>query len=115
MPMPQPQIRRFPWTEKLTLAGMDTLVLLVAYLLMGFPRTDDSPAWVRYDLNNLIAHIALTAVTVGWFWVGLEHYGRRRPFWTELREIGRTVGFMFLMAGATVFYAGLDTGRSMYL
>ena len=110
-----PRVPKFPWTQKLMLAGVDALILLAAFALLGFPRADDAAAWVRYDLNNLAVHIALTAITIGWFWVGLEHYARRRPFWDELRETFRTLSVMLLLAGATVFYAGLDTGRATYL
>lgn len=110
-----PHLPKFPWIQKLALGGADALVLLGAFALLGFPRGDDSPAWVRYDLNNLTAHIALAAITVYWFWVGLEHYARRRPFWDELREIFRTLSVMVLLAGATVFYTGLETGRAVYL
>ena len=110
-----PRVPTFPWTQKLVLVGVDALILLAAFALLGFPRADDAAAWVRYDLNNLAVHIALTTITVGWFWTGLEHYGRRRPFWDELREVFRALSVVFLLAGATVFYAGLDTGRGMYL
>ncbi|OFZ97471.1 MAG: hypothetical protein A3H35_11955 [Betaproteobacteria bacterium RIFCSPLOWO2_02_FULL_62_17] len=101
--------------QKLALAGADTLVLLGVFALLGFPLADDVPAWVRYDIKTLAVHCALVAITVGWFWTGLEHYARRRPFWDELRDILRTLSFMFLLAGATVFYAGLDAGRGTYL
>ncbi len=109
------RVPKFPWIQKLVLAGADALILLTIFALLGFPRADDAAAWVRYDLNNLGVHVALTAITIGWFWIGLEQYARRRPFWDELREIFRTLSMMFLLAGATVFYAGLDTGRGVYL
>ena len=110
-----PRVPKFPWVQKLVLVGMDALILLAAFALLGFPRADDAAAWVRYDLNNLAVHIALASITVAWFWIGLEHYARRRPFWDELRETFRALSVMFLVAGATVFYAGLDTGRGVYL
>ena len=50
-------------------------------------------------------------LTLGWFWFLLEHYGRRRPFWDELRELLRVLGTMFLIAGAMAFLVTQDTSR----
>ena len=99
--------RQSYWASKLMLAGTDTLVLTASYATLAFTETTDQ--------HSLLSHLALTAIMLVWFWVGLEHYGRRRPFWDELREIYRTLGTLLLLAGATIFYAGLETGRSMTL
>lgn len=113
--------RRTQWRRKayrpvkLTLACTDTLVLLVAFAWLGLPGTHDSGAYASHGATTLYVHLALTLATVGWFWVGLEHYARRRPFCDELREIAQTLGIATMLAGATIFYAGVGAERGATL
>ncbi len=104
-----------PWLEKLTLAGVDTLILLGVFLALSWPATDDINRWSRLDRATVIGHGVVIVLTIGWFWLLLEHYARRRPFWDELREIFRVLAVMFMVSGAAAFVAGLETGRGSHL
>jgi Undecaprenyl-phosphate galactose phosphotransferase WbaP len=102
------RLPRFHWTQKLTLAGVDALVMLLAFAVDTFPAADDLSAWLRLDPNSLYIHCALVALVVGWFWVVLEHYGRRRTFFDELREIFHVVFIAFLLSSTTILLTGAD-------
>lgn len=104
-----------PWLEKLTLAGVDILILLGTFLTLSWPAGDDLNRWSHLDRNTVIGHAIVIALTIGWFWLLLEHYARRRPFWDELREICRVLAVMTLVSGAIAFVVGLETGRSSHL
>lgn len=103
------------WSVKLTLASFDVLVMLAAYAILGFPDFDEPLALRQFDKKNLLTHAFLVLITVSTFWVMLEHYTRRRPYWDELREIFRTLWVQMLLAGAAVFYLGLESGRGLTL
>ena len=101
--------------QKLTLAGVDTLILLGTFLALSWPEANDINRWSRLDRDTVIGHGVVIVLTIGWFWLLLEHYARRRPFWDELREIFRVLAIMFMVSGAAVFVTGLETGRSSHL
>jgi len=101
--------------QKLTLASVDTLVLLGTFLALSWPEANDINSWSNLDRATVIGHSAVIVLTIGWFWLLLEHYARRRPFWDELRETFRVLAIMFMVSGAIAFVAGLETGRSSHL
>lgn len=103
------------WPPKLILAGTDLLLLLVLFNWLGFPAGHDIPGWLNYDLRNLSVHTALSFFTVGWLWLIVEHYTRRRPFWDELQQTLRTLGYIFLIAATAVFFIGLETDSLTHL
>ena len=105
----------YPRLEKFTLAGVDTLILLGTFLAISWPASDDINQWSRFDRNIVIGHGIIVALAIGWFWLLLEHYARRRPYWDELREIVRVLLVMFMVAGATAFAAGIESGRANFL
>lgn len=104
-----------PWLEKFTLASVDTLILLGTFLALAWPAAGDINRWSRFDRTAVIGHGIVIVVTIGWFWLLLEHYARRRPFWDELLEILRVLAVMFMISGAAAFVAGLETGRGNHL
>lgn len=106
---------RFSWTQRLTVAGMDAFLLFAAFALLVFPGRDDFSAWFRFDIGSVTIHIALVGFTVSWFWVVLEHYHRRRPFWDELREVLHVVFISLLLASMAVVVTGADISRVGYL
>lgn len=108
-------LKSYPWLEKLSLAGIDTLVLLGTFLALSWPASDNINHWSRLDRSTVISHGMIIIITIGWFWLLLEHYARRRPFWDELREIIRVLTIMFMVSGAAAFIAGLETDRSSHL
>jgi undecaprenyl-phosphate galactose phosphotransferase len=101
--------------SKLTLAGGDLLVMLSAIALLAFPDINDPVSMKRFDTKELLTYITLTFLTVAWFWIALEHYARRRPFWDELRETLKVVSVLILLGAATIFYGGIDIGRGRAL
>lgn len=105
----------YPWLEKFTLASVDTLVLLGTFLALSWPASDDINRWSRLDRTTVIGHGVVIVLAISWFWLLLEHYARRRPFWDELREIVRVLAVMFVVSSAAAFVAGLETGRSSHL
>jgi Undecaprenyl-phosphate galactose phosphotransferase WbaP len=114
-PVGIPILPTHPWLQKLTLAGVDTLILLGTFLALAWPASDDINRWSRLDRASIIGHGVVVVLTIGWFWLLLEHYARRRPFWDELREIFRVLAVMFMVSSAAAFVAGLETGRSSHL
>jgi|GEM_PF-16422 len=100
-----------PWIEKFTLVGIDALVLLGTFLAFAWPISDDIQRWSRIDHNTVLGHGIIVAMTLGWFWMLLEHYARRRPFWDELREMLRVLTIMGMVSGAATFVVGLEAGR----
>lgn len=103
------------WIPKLFMAGFDAFWLVAAYLALGIPNDENIAMLLRYDARQAFIHLSLVAITVLCFWIYFEQYARRRPLWDELREIFRTVLLALLLAGAALFYAGLDAGRELIL
>lgn len=93
------------WPEKITLASTDALVLTAAFLIVGSQG--------QISANNMVVHLGLTLLTIGWFWVIKEHYLRRRPFWDELREILRTLSITLLLASTALLQSAQDTMQSL--
>jgi len=104
-----------PWPAKITLATGDTLVMLGTFLAIAWPNSTAVGGLTNIERNSLLIHAGLIVITILWFWVLLEHYSRRRPFWDELREIVRVIATMFMVAGATIFIAGVDSTPSVQL
>jgi undecaprenyl-phosphate galactose phosphotransferase len=104
-----------PWPAKITLAAGDTLVMLGTFLAIAWPNSPAVGGLTPIERNTLLIHAGLIGITILWFWVPLEHYSRRRPFWDELREIIRVIATMFMIAGATIFIAGVESAPSVQL
>lgn len=104
-----------PWPAKITLAAGDAQVMLGTFLAIAWPNGPAVGGLTTIERNTLLIHAGLIGITVLWFWVLLEHYSRRRPFWDELREIVRVIATMFMVAGATIFLAGVESAPSVLL
>ncbi len=104
-----------PWPAKSTLAAGDTLVMLGTFLAIAWPNGPAVGGLTSIERNTLLIHAGLIVITTLWFWVLLEHYSRRRPYWDELREIVRVIATMFMVAGATIFLAGVESAPSVLL
>ncbi len=100
-------IRKFgPWTKpsgnaamrltKLLLATGDVSILLASVALIA--------GSTHLDKQLLFGQLTLVGVAITIFWIYFEHYGRRRPFWDELREIFRANVLLLLLAYAMAFY-----------
>lgn len=103
------------WTAKLTLSSVDALILLGSFITIAWPQTLETGGMTSIERNTLITYIGLAGITILWFWILLEHYARRRPFWDELRETSRVIATMFLISGAVIFIARLDTSRNIHI
>ena len=101
----------YPLLNKLTLAGIDLLILTGVVIAFTWPVTNDPQHWSQIDRNMVFGQIFVVLLTICWFWVLAEHYGRRRPFWDEMREIFRVLILMFIVSAATAFIGGLESGR----
>ncbi len=115
VPVDNPIFPTHPILEKFTLAGVDVLVLIGTFLLLSWPASEDINRWSRLDRDTVVGNGVIIMLTVSWFWLLLEHYARRRPFWDELREIFRVLIIMFMVASAAAFVSGLETGRSSHI
>jgi len=104
-----------PWPAKITLAAGDALVMLGTFLAIAWPNGPAVGGLTPLERNTLLIQVGLVVITILWFWVLLEHYSRRRPFWDELREIARVIFVMFLVAGATIFLASVESSPSVLL
>lgn len=104
-----------PWPAKITLAAGDILVMLGTFLAIAWPNSPAVGGLTPIERNTLLIHAGLIGITILYFWVLLEHYARRRPFWDELREIFRVIVTMFMVAGATIFIAGVESAPSIQL
>ncbi|MFA5913369.1 MAG: undecaprenyl-phosphate galactose phosphotransferase WbaP [Burkholderiales bacterium] len=103
------------WPAKITLATGDTLVMLGTFLAIAWPNGPAVGGLTTIERNTLLIHAGLIGVTILWFWVLLEHYSRRRPFWDELRELVRVLATMFMIAVSTIFIAGVESAPSVQL
>jgi Undecaprenyl-phosphate galactose phosphotransferase WbaP len=107
--------KSYPLLEKFTLASVDTLILLGTFLAISWPESGDINRWSQLDRATVISYGVIILITIGWFWLLLEHYARRRPFWDELREIYRVLTVMFMVSSASAFLVGSQSGRSTHL
>lgn len=105
----------YPSLEKLNLAGMDALILLGTFLLFAWPIDDNLERWSRIERGTVVGHAVIVTLTIGWFWVVDEHYARRRPFWSELRETLLVLFIMTMVSGAAAFVTAIDPGRFRHL
>lgn len=104
-----------PWPAKITLATGDVLIMLTTFLAIAWPNSPAVGGLTPIERNTLLIHGGLVGLTVLWFWVLLDHYFRRRPFWDELREIIRVIATMFVVAGAITFIAGVESAPNVLL
>jgi Undecaprenyl-phosphate galactose phosphotransferase WbaP len=101
----------YPPLQKLFLASTDTLILTGIFMAFSWPASDNLQRWNQIDQKMVVGQFFVIMLTIGWFWVLLEHYARRRPFWDELREIVRVLALMLLVSAAIAFVAGFEFGR----
>ena len=104
-----------PWPAKITLATGDALIMLGTFLAIAWPNSPAVGGLTPLERSTLLIHGGLIGLTVLWFWVLLDHYFRRRPFWDELKEILRVIATMFMVAGAVIFIAGVESAPGVQL
>lgn len=72
-----------PMPAKWAMVSMDLLVMWGSLLLTYGVFHSDGPL----EDQAVMVYVAMSGAAVMWCWITLEHYSRRRPFWTELKEI----------------------------
>lgn len=92
------------------------LIALAASLFLGVSLGELDGAFSdgvnRAHIERASSYILLSLGLVGWFWIGLQHYANRRPYWLELREITLAIIGAFLVDTTTAFLTQGDTSRS---
>lgn len=102
-----------PWLDKTSLVIVDAIILTVSFLAstsLTLNKLENN-----FDETLLFSHLIIVVITLAWFWILLEHYARRRPFWDELREIFRVLFLMFVVSGTGAFVVGLENIRENHL
>ncbi len=101
----------FPAVASFTLAGVDVLVLLGTFLAMAWVDPAIDQRWSPIGQGVVLGHGIVIAITVGWFWVILDQYARRRPFWEELREVLGVLVIICLISNAAAFVVDFEGNR----
>ncbi len=103
------------WLETFSLAGVDTAIMLGTFMTIAWPNAEDIDRWNHLDRTSVTIYALVIALSIAWFWILLEHYARRRPFWDELREIVRVLAVMSMVSGASSFVVGVENGPISHL
>ncbi|MGX8940672.1 undecaprenyl-phosphate galactose phosphotransferase WbaP [Symbiopectobacterium sp. Eva_TO] len=101
---------------KIALAGSDLIFFNISLLLTVFCIEAAGYNIFSFILKNeiiyrFISHLILSLICVGWFWIRLQHYSYRKPFWFELKEIFRTLAIFSVLDLALVAFSKWDFSR----
>ncbi|MBI0328576.1 undecaprenyl-phosphate galactose phosphotransferase WbaP [Burkholderia plantarii] len=89
----QVELRPFPaLTIKVALASSDVLgfalaLLITTHFLGTFASAPQLSVWKTVSQQPMVVYMLLACAGTIWFWLRVRHYGVRRPFWRELREV----------------------------
>lgn len=68
------------------------------------------------DFSSFIAlHFLLSIICVFWFGIKLKHYTYRKPFWSELKEILRTLLIFSIISLAVVGFSKWQLSRYLWI
>lgn len=65
--------------------------------------------------SRLGAHLLLSLTCVAWFWFKLRHYTYRKPFWSELKEVLRTILIFAIIDLAIVAFSKWHLSRYIWV
>lgn len=65
--------------------------------------------------EKVVIHIVLSLIGVAWFWIRLRHYTYRKPFWSELKEMLRTLAILAVVELATIAFSKLYFSRYLWV
>lgn len=107
------------WVVKLTLASVDFASLILGPLIsvgLVYLLWNNLYSYIpRHEIDSRVAaHILLSCVCVGWFWIRLHHYSYRKPFWFELKEILRTIIIFAIIDLAITAFSKWQTSRYIW-
>ncbi|WP_186233618.1 undecaprenyl-phosphate galactose phosphotransferase WbaP [Burkholderia gladioli] len=89
----QVELRPFPaLTIKVALASSDVLgfalaLLITTHFLGTFASAPQLSVWKTVSQQPMVVYMLLACAGTIWFWLRVRHYGVRRQFWRELREV----------------------------
>lgn len=104
---------------KYILAFVDLFLLLFSAVLVAFlvNQYGDLPLYLPQEQmqDRLIIHSLISLFGVSWFWLRLRHYTYRKPFWSELKEVIRTLFIIMIIELATLAFSKLYFSRYLWL
>lgn len=65
--------------------------------------------------EKVVIHLVLSLIGVAWFWIRLRHYTYRKPFWSELKEMLRTLAILAVVELATIAFSKLYFSRYLWV
>ncbi|SUB83271.1 Putative colanic biosynthesis UDP-glucose lipid carrier transferase [Pragia fontium] len=64
---------------------------------------------------RFLSHLVLSICCVAWFWFRLRHYTYRKPYWSELKEVLRTVFIFSVLDLALVAFSKWEFSRYLWV
>lgn len=92
------------------------LAILVGTWAFALQRDISVPqAWTyvtsAYSPVQMVMHVLLNLLAMAWFWGKVRHYSYRKPFWSELKDVLSTIGFLAMLELSIVALAGWELSR----
>lgn len=85
--------------------------LILSFLNGGLTRfIPESQLQIRY-----LSHLILSFFCIFWFWFRLRHYTYRKPYWSELKEVLRTILIFSILDLALVAFSKWEFSRSLWV
>lgn len=104
---------------KYILAFVDLFLLLFSAVFVVFllnQYVDLSLYLPQEQINErAIIHAIISLFGVSWFWIRLRHYTYRKPFWSELKEVLRTLFIIMMIELATLAFSKLYFSRYLWV
>jgi len=86
--------------NKVSLIFSDLLGFYISALLtilLVVPRQDKIDFLSESDIYRISVISLITAISIFWFWGKRRHYSYRKPFWSELKEVYRTLAVFAIL------------------
>lgn len=104
-----------------------TLIICVDFILFLFPffltffifnfLKQDISAFIPLSdfYQRFLIHFFLSITCIAWFWFRLRHYTYRKPYWSELKEIIRTLLIFSIFEMAIIAFSKLFFSRYFFV
>ena len=102
---------------KITLSLTDFISIFSAFLISFWLFSSEIYQYIPEQdiLAQFSIHLILSIICVIWFWIRLRHYTYHKPFWSELKEVLRTVIIMAIIGLNIVAFSKLYLSRYIWL
>lgn len=105
---------------KLLMACMDFILFILSFLLtlwiFNNIYKDLSSFLPQAEISQrIIIHTFLAFLCITWFWLRLRHYTYRKPYWSELKEIIRTLIIFATFELAIIGFSKLFFSRYFFV